>query len=57
MKVEAKPKKKKLKYNYCGCNNHDNDHCFQLHPELRPASYVSTKSQREKTFEAKVVEF
>jgi hypothetical protein len=30
------------------------DHCFQLHPEMRPASYVTGKSPREKNLEAKV---
>jgi len=35
----------------------DDDHCFQLHLELKLANYVATKSQQEKTLEAKVVEF
>jgi len=39
VKVEVKPKKN-LKCNDCGGTNHDDDHCFQLHPELWPASYV-----------------
>ena len=30
------------------------DHCFQLHPEMRPANYVIVKSPREHCLEAKV---
>ena len=32
------------------------DHCFQLHPEMRPASYVTGRSPREQSLEAKVAE-
>ena len=32
------------------------DHCFQLHPEIRPANYVTSKSPREQSLEAKVAE-
>jgi hypothetical protein len=56
VKVGEKSKRKQLKCNHCGGTNHDVDHCFQLHPERRPANYVQGKSQREQTLEAKVAE-
>ena len=45
-----------FKCNHCGGTNHDVDHCFQLHPRMRPASYVTGKSPREQSLEAKVAE-
>ena len=49
-------KKIQFKCNHCGGTNHDVDHCFQLHHGMRPASYVTGKSPREQSLEAKVAE-
>jgi hypothetical protein len=56
VKTEDNSKKKQLKCNHCGDPNHDVNHCFQLHHEMRPASYVTGKVSREQSLEAKVAE-
>ena len=50
-KEDGKTQKKQLKCNHCGRLNHDDDHCFQLHPELRPSSNLSEK---EKALQAQI---
>jgi hypothetical protein len=54
VKARDNSKKRQFKCNHCGGTNHDVDHCFQLQPEMRPASYVTRKSPREQSLEAKV---
>ena len=54
--MELKPQRRQLKCNHCGGTNHDDDHCFKLHPELRPTSSGLAKSEREKTLEMKIAE-
>ena len=49
-KTVEKAKKKQLKCNHCNKLNHDDDHCFILHPEKRPVS------EKEKALEAKIAE-
>ena len=56
VKVGDNSKKRQFKCNHCGGTNHDVDYCFQLHPEMRPASYLTGKSPREQSLEAKVAE-
>jgi hypothetical protein len=56
VKAGDNSKKRQLKCNHCGGTNHDVDHCFQLHSDMRPASYIIGKSPREQSFEAKVAE-
>jgi hypothetical protein len=56
VKAEDNSKKRQFKSNHCGGTNYDVDHCFQLHHEMRPASYVTGKSPREQSLEAKVAE-
>ena len=50
VKTVEKAKKKQLKCSHCGKLNHDDDHCFLLHPEKRPVS------EKEKALEAKLAE-
>jgi len=50
VKTAEKATKKQLKCSHCGKLNHDDDHCFILHPERRPVS------EKEKALEAKLAE-